>query len=261
MLESIIIFLFIVIIALSGYYFRLLTKSGSLAACLTGFTVALGFGVKGLLLLGFFFASSSFWSKYKRKKKIKIEERHEKGSRRDWQQVAANGGTAAVFSLLYFAFPHQVWMIGFAISIAAANSDTWASEIGSLSKRPPVYIRTFKRVEAGTSGAISFLGTVAAIFGSLTIAILSSFFFHLTFVETVIIFCFGFMGNIIDTLFGAYFQVVYQCKICLTEVESKWHCETMTILKRGTTLINNDFVNFSSGFLAALIGMLVISLI
>lgn len=259
--ESIFISLFIILIAISGYYLRLLTMSGSIAACLTGFAIGLGFGLKGLLLLGFFFASSSFWSKYKSKNKIKNEERHEKGSRRDWQQVAANGGTAAVFSLFYFAFPHPVWVIGFAISIAAANSDTWASEIGSLSKRPPLYIRTFKRIETGTSGAVSLLGTVAAVCGSLTIAIFSFYFFHLTFMETVIIFCFGFLGNIIDTLFGAFIQVVYQCKICLTEVESKWHCGKKTILIRGTPIFNNDFVNFTSGFLVALMGMIVSSLI
>ncbi len=60
-----------------------------------------------------------------------------------------------------------IWLMGFIVCIASANSDTWASEIGSLSKKNPIYIRTFKRIERGTSGAISLLGSIAALSGSL----------------------------------------------------------------------------------------------
>lgn len=56
-------------------------------------------------------------------------------------------------------------MLGFMVCLASSNSDTWASEIGSLSRKKPIYIRTFKRIERGTSGAISGLGTVAAFAG------------------------------------------------------------------------------------------------
>ncbi|MBU8879385.1 DUF92 domain-containing protein [Bacillus sp. FJAT-29790] len=256
MSDPIFIYLFIAVTAISGYYFRLLTKSGSIAAFLIGLAVSAAFGMNGLLLLGFFFASSSFLSKYKSKVKIKIEERHEKGSRRDWQQVAANGGTAAIAGLLYLAFPHPIWFIGFAISIASSNSDTWASEIGSLSKRPPVFLRSFKRIETGTSGAVSFLGTFAAIGGALTIAALSSYLFHLTSNEFLVIFIFGFAGNVFDTLLGAFVQAVYQCKVCHMEVESLNHCGVKTQLTKGVSFINNDFVNFFSGFLAAILGTL-----
>ncbi|MBY0122389.1 DUF92 domain-containing protein [Bacillus sp. S/N-304-OC-R1] len=248
--------LFIAATALCGYLLRLLTMSGSLAALTVGILIGLGFGVKGLLLLGFFFASSSFWSKYKRRNKAKIEERHEKGSQRDWIQVAANGGTAAICSLLHLASPNELWLYGFAISIAAANSDTWASEIGSLSKRAPIFIRSFKSVEAGTSGAISVLGTVAALCGSLTISLLGYYLFHISFSRMLVIFLFGFIGNVIDTLFGAFIQVVYQCKKCGAEVEVRSHCGTKTANKRGLLVMNNDAVNFISGFMAALIGLL-----
>ncbi len=256
-MDWIILILFIIVTSVIGYFTKLLTWSGSLAACVIGLAVALGFGVKGLLLLGFFFASSSFWSKFKRKKKLKIEERHEKGSQRDWQQVAANGGAAALFSLLYYIFSLPVFLIGFAIAIAAANSDTWASEVGSLSKRPPIFIRTLKRIDTGTSGAISLLGTIAAIFGSLTIALLSYFFFQISFSSVLIIFAFGFLGNIIDTIFGAFFQVVYQCETCHAEVESLRHCGTKTTIKKGHPIFNNDFVNFFSGLLSAILGLMI----
>lgn len=257
MMDWIVIILFIIVISVSGYFYKLLTWSGSLAACVIGLAVALGFEVKGLFLLGFFFASSSFWSKFKRKNKVKAEERQEKGSQRDWQQVVANGGTCALFSLLYALFPLPEFIIGFAIAIAAANSDTWASEIGSLSKHPPIFIRTLKRIETGTSGAISLLGTIAAILGSLTIALLSYYFFQLSFSFVLIIFAFGFFGNVIDTILGAFFQVVYQCEICLAEVESLKHCGTRTTIIKGHPIFNNDFVNFFSGLLAAIFGLMI----
>ena len=249
--------LFILLTSIIGYFLKLLTKSGSIAAFIIGLVVNLGFGIKGLLLLGFFFASSSFWSKYKRKNKIKTEDRHEKGSQRDWQQVVANGGTAALFSLLNYLFPLPLWTIGFAIAIAAANSDTWASELGSLSRQQPLFIRTLKRIETGTSGAVSLFGTTAAFCGSFVIAILSYFFFPISLTVGLIIFGFGFIGNVIDTLFGAFFQVIYQCKICLKEVEALKHCGVATQLKRGHPIFNNDFVNFFSGFLAAFLGLII----
>ncbi|TCJ04162.1 DUF92 domain-containing protein [Cytobacillus praedii] len=256
MINIIFLSLFIAVMAFCGYSFRLLTISGSIAAFFVGLAVSLGFGIKGLIILGFFFASSSYWSKYKKRNKVEIEGRHEKGSRRDWQQVAANGGTAALFSLLYLIFPKTMWIIGFAISLAAANSDTWASEIGSLSKRRPFFIRTFKPIDAGTSGAVSLLGTFAAISGAFTISLLAFYFFHLTIIEAAVIFVFGFVGNLIDTVLGAFTQAVYRCNVCKIEVEALSHCGKKTTFIRGVPFMNNDFVNYSSGLVAALLGIL-----
>lgn len=258
MIEVTFIFIFVAITAISGYYLKLLSKSGSVAAFIIGLAIGLGIGIAGLLILGFFFASSSFWSKYKSKDKVKVEDRLEKGSRRDWQQVTANGGAAALASLFFLFFPDPIWLIGFSISIASSNSDTWASEIGSLSKKPPLLIRTLTRTETGTSGAVSLPGTLAAIGGAGVIAFLAFYLLHLSFTEALIIFTFGFAGNVIDTILGAFFQVVYQCKDCGAEVEKLKHCSSNTIVKRGIRFINNDVVNFLSAFIAALLGISIV---
>lgn len=256
MLEYTLIFMFIFFTALAGFYLKLLSMSGSLAAFVIGIAVGWGFGLPGLLVLGFFFVSSSLWSKCKNKRKTRIEDMHEKGSRRDWQQVAANGGLAGLASLLYLAFPSPVWLVGFLISIAAANSDTWASELGSLSKRSPLSVRTLKAAETGTSGAISMLGTFAAIAGAFAIALLSVYLFRATLFELLLIFSLGFAGNVIDTFLGAFFQAVYRCKVCGAEVEKRNHCGNKTALLRGKRFANNDFVNFLSVLAAAALGML-----
>ncbi|MDQ0269443.1 DUF92 domain-containing protein [Cytobacillus purgationiresistens] len=255
MIGSILLVIFVASISLAGYYLRLLTKSGSIAAFFVGVSVSLGFGLQGLLLLGFFFASSSFWSKFKSKKKESIEDRHEKGSTRDWQQVVANGGLAALFSLLYAIHPSDVFLLGFLISLASANADTWASELGSLSKKPPLFIRTLKPIETGTSGAVSLLGTAAALAGSFTLVLLACLLMSLSLSIGFIVFIFGFLGNIVDSFLGAYSQVIYRCLECGKDVEGWEHCGQRTSRIRGISFMNNDAVNFLSALIAVIIGV------
>lgn len=247
--------LFILCIAALGYYFRFLTISGSIAASIVGILTMLGLQMRGLFLLGAFFATSSLWSKYKRVQKNKIEEKHAKGSQRDWQQVAANGGGAAVASLLYYFDGDPMWILCFCIFIASSNSDTWASEIGTLSKKAPISIRSLQTVQEGTSGAVSMLGTMAGISGSLLIALLSSVFLGMEGAMMVFIFLFGFLGNVIDTLLGAFLQATYKCKNCGMETEKLAHCGKKTIKIRGFRILNNDVVNFLSGLFAVLLGV------
>lgn len=255
-MESQIILLLIVVFgAIAGYYQKSLTISGCIAACFVGILTTLGLHAEGLILLGAFFVTSSSWSKYKRYYKNKVEERHEKGPRRDWQQVVANGGVASIMSFFYYIDPDPVWIFAFCILLASSNSDTWASEIGTLSTKPPISVRTFRVVLKGTSGAVSTLGTLAAICGSFLIAVLSFYLFELKISVALFIFILGFLGNVIDTILGASVQAVYNCKICRIETEKVAHCGHKTKLVRGYTFFNNDIVNFLSSLIAALIGM------
>ncbi len=243
----------ILFVSYLAYKRRSLTKSGAIAAFFVGSGIALGFGSKGLVVLGVFFVSSSMLSKYKSKTKQTMEDKTKKGSRRDAWQVMANGGFAAIVGIIYFFTKESVWIIVFAILLAAANSDTWASEIGSLSKKKPISVRTFKQAATGTSGAVSVLGTIAAFAGSLLIALTANFLFALEPGSFVVILVFGFLGNIVDTLLGAFVQVEYKCPVCGRIVESKVECHTTLVKTKGFALFNNDMVNVLSGFLAALV--------
>ncbi|MFZ7945398.1 DUF92 domain-containing protein [Neobacillus sp. 19] len=234
----------------------LLTASGAFTAILVGLAVYIGFGINGIVVICTFFVTSSFWSKYKSSVKKPMEEKLANGSARNWRQVMANGGGAGFFSIMYFLQPDQIWLIGFIVCLASANSDTWASEIGSLSRKKPIYIRTMKRVDNGTSGAISLLGSAAALSGSLLISVLSFLLFDLNIILTFLVFFFGFIGNVIDTLIGAFYQQVYVCQRCGLETEKKKHCLLPTTRIKGFTLVDNDMVNFLSGFLAAMLAIL-----
>ncbi|PLT34707.1 DUF92 domain-containing protein [Bacillus sp. V5-8f] len=261
MLDNFFYFCIIVITAYAGWKVKSLSRSGAIATVFVGTSVAIGFQLPGLLLLGLFFATSSFWSKYKSASKRSIEEKLEKGDARDWQQVLANGGNAALASCVHFLYPSEMSLVAFIVSIAAANSDTWASEIGVLSKRRPFYILTLKPAEPGTSGAVSLLGSIAGFLGAGFIAVSAIYLFKLSWTPLLaFVTVFGFLGNLIDTLFGAVVQARFRCEACGLETEKNYHCGKETLLVKGRRSINNDVINLSSITIACLIALLMIPL-
>ena len=60
--------------------------------------------------------------------------------------------------------------------VATVNADTWATELGVLSKNKPIFILTGKPVTTGTSGAISLGGTIAGFVGAFFIGALAIIF-------------------------------------------------------------------------------------
>ncbi len=246
MIKAIIYFLVTFAGALFAYKEKALSRSGAIAACFVGFAVLIGTGWRGFLILGLFFASSSFFSSYKRHLKKTAEEKLANTSRRNWAQVAANGGAPAFFSLVYAFTSNEVFLYAFFVSIAAAASDTWASELGVLSKGKPVHIATFKRCAPGTSGAISSFGTAASAAGAALIAFVAFFLFNLSVPVMLMIGLFGFLGSVADTLLGAFVQVEYTCPICGVQTEREEHCLGRTIRVSGVTWFNNEAVNSTS---------------
>lgn len=256
MIKGLLFCVFIAACAFLARLFSALTLSGAVAASVTGILVYLGFGLKGVLVLVLFFVTSSFFSKYKKEVKKEATEKTEKGDCRDWRQVAANGGIAALAGIGHFLTGEELWLFIFSVSLACANADTWASEIGVLSRKPPLSLRTFSNAAPGTSGAVSGAGTLAAFSGSFLIAAAVYFLFSVSLETAMLIFIFGFLGNVIDSIIGAYWQALYQCRVCQKETERLTHCGRKTKKIKGLSVLNNDMVNFLSGLSAAIIGVI-----
>ncbi|MGG4079563.1 DUF92 domain-containing protein [Geobacillus stearothermophilus] len=240
----------------SGWLLRLLSASGAAATVVVGALVGYGFSWSGLWLLGLFFTSSSFFSHIGRRKKEKLAEKVAKGGRRDAVQVLANGGVPAALGLLAALLPDPVWNELFVVAVAAANADTWASEIGALSRRPPRTWPSFQPVEAGTSGAVTLLGTAASLAGALFIA--ASGALLLPAAPWLPLALFGWFGSWLDTWLGAAWQTVYRCPVCGIATERKQHCGRMTVQVKGWRWLDNDAVNVLSAAGAVLAAALVL---
>lgn len=258
--------------AVAAWRMGWLSRSGAAAACLLGGLV-FGFGgwAWAALLLSFFFSSSLLSRVGQRRKQAVEQEKFAKGARRDWGQVAANGGAAAFFVLLHLAFPQSIWpWLAFAGSLAAANADTWATELGVLSRAAPRLITNGKVVEQGTSGGISTGGTLAALGGAGLIGLLSGAMLswaapgaEITPIAAgAVITLAGLGGSLVDSLLGATVQAMFFCPACGKETERHplHRCGTATLAARGWAWMNNDLVNglctLSGGALSAALGCL-----
>ncbi len=230
----------------------MLSSGGAVAAAITG---ALTFGIGGLapaVLLVTFFISSSLLSRWNTDRKQSLSERSQKSGRRDEWQVAANGAVPAFLAVGYGLTQDTVWLVGAAGALAASNADTWATEVGVLAQAKPRLITNLQPVDAGTSGAISLLGSIAALAGGLLIGLVAAPIegdISLLYVASTV----GLLASMLDSLLGATLQAQYFCSQCdqLTEKHPVHSCGTTTVWIRGWTWLGNDQVNLAASVAGA----------
>lgn len=187
---------------------KALSQSGAWAAGLLGTVLFVGGGWPWLVLVGTFFVSASaltFWTPPGDGPADRSGDRSLDRSGRRWDQVAANGGVAALAAAIHGL---SGWPLSFAAAggaIAAAAADTWGTEIGRWSSRPPRLITSGTVVRGGTSGGVTLIGTLGELAGALTVAVVAAvlavqpFPFRL-FVATAAA---GFSGALLDSVLGA----------------------------------------------------------
>jgi uncharacterized protein (TIGR00297 family) len=159
-------------LALAAYIKKSLSISGFIGAILLGVSLYYFGGFYFWILMISFSVSSSFFTKFGESAKKVLDDINEKGGQRDYIQVIANGLLGFIFGFLYFVTHKEMFIIALATSFAASNADTWASELGVLSKMEPVSIINFKKIQKGVSGGVSVFGTISSLTGSLFIALI-----------------------------------------------------------------------------------------
>lgn len=125
--------------------------------------------------------------------------------RRTSKNVISNGVVAcfmAAFGGYYLPF-----VGGFIGAIATATADTLGSEIGVLDAHPRL-ITTFQKVDPGTNGAISVLGTASGIVGAGIIGIAAYFLGIVAnpFSAIIVSIVSGTVGCFMDSILGAVFE-------------------------------------------------------
>lgn len=253
------------LISFIAYKNSSLSKSGLIAAIILGTGIYFFGGLFFSIIMIAFFVSSSLLSKFKKINKDKLEKINEKGENRDFMQVIANGGVGLIVAIIYYFNQSSIYLLSYGVSFAVSTADTWASEIGVLSKRKPINILTLKPLETGMSGGISLLGTSFALLGSSFIAsihFILNIFIYKDLKEGLIYssYCFllGFFGAIIDSLLGASLQAQYYCEELDTITEKRVYKGKTNKLIKGISFINNDIVNLSSNIISSLFTFLII---
>lgn len=229
-----------------------------------------------LILMAFFVSSTALgWVRPEEKEALKAM--HQKGNRRDLFQVLANGGMGLLMAILFGLTRDPAWAVGFAVSFASSNADTWASELGALSRNDPVSLLRLRPVPRGISGGVSLAGCAASLAGAafialifaaenLSLRLLSGGFVRVTaFVAAA-----GFLGSLLDSLLGGTLQAQYvpaagdakRARPALLVTERAFTDEGVpNRLARGLSFVNNDVVNFASCTAATIAAVLLSRLV
>jgi len=238
--------------AIAGLSYRLhfLSGSGSAALVLLGTLV---FGVGGWPFAGpilAFFILSSLLSKVGKKRKHTLQSVFEKSGTRDAGQVLANGGVAGIMVLLWYFSKNDLLYVAYVAALASVTADTWATEIGVLARGNPRSILTLKSVPMGTSGGVSLIGTLGALFGSFVLVVVGAIFSpHVSprvfgWTEAAVVLIAGLLASMVDSLLGATVQAQFKCPSCGKITERLVHCDDVkTTFFHGFKWINNDVVN------------------
>ena len=233
MIDNFLFAALILLVLFISYKKKQLSISGYIGAVIMAILLY-GFGGSSYIYpLVVFFITSSILSHFD-KENIKI-----KKSNRNISQVYANGGVALFICIINHFYYHDLMYPCFLASAAAANSDTWGTELGKMSNKNPIDIISGHETAPGTSGGITLIGTIGSILGSFVIGIVGHYFYvSLNLLLLVIIS--GFLSSIIDSILGSTVQARYISAdgFIITEKYKK-----LFYLFTGSNKINNDIVN------------------
>lgn len=157
-----------------AYFKKVFDLKASITASLIGFIIIIYTDFFWFMLLLIFLIISYFVTIWKYS--VKYKNGHSEGlvGERGVKNVIANGIiplSVVVLSGLLDEIAAGLSGFLFIISIAIATSDTFASEIGIISKKPRMITDPKKIVDPGVDGGVSLLGNTAAFLGALLIGI------------------------------------------------------------------------------------------
>ena len=187
----------------------LLTKAGWVHAGLLGTLLWGGIGWRAWLAVVVYLVMGSTVTRlgWRIKKREGLEQ--SRGGRRGPENVWGSAATGAALAVLIGTGlePRALLMVGFAASFSAKLADTFGSEIGKRWGHTTVLITTFRRVPAGTEGAISLEGTLASAVGSsLMTAVMWSLGLLNTVQQAVVVTVVGLIATIAESFLGALAQ-------------------------------------------------------
>jgi uncharacterized protein (TIGR00297 family) len=219
-----------------------LSRSGAGGALVIGLA-ALNSGPHWLGVLLVYFLAATVVSRYRAAMKVRRAGPFlEKAGPRDAAQVLANGGAFAAGLAAAALTGNPAWHVFAAGALAASSADTWATELGLLSSRPPRSVLSNKPVPHGSSGGVTLAGSVSGVAGAAVVAVAMIAF--RTGPHPAAVLLAGVAGMVVDSLLGATLQERRRCPRCDSGSERRVHsCGAATVYSGGARGVNNDVVN------------------
>ncbi len=233
----------VLLVVLPALCLRWLSISGAIAAFVVGWVTFTAGGLQAAGVLLAFFVTSSALSRWRAERKRRMESLTARGAQRGAVQVLANGGIATLCVALYGLTSDTRWWLAFVGAYAAANADTWSSEVGVLSRTPPRHILTGRLLRAGDSGGVTLVGLLAGCAGSAVVAGVAWLVYPVPLQRVVAVALGGIVGNLLDSVLGGALQARYRCVRCGEAVERREHCGSPAQYIAGWRWLNNDVVN------------------
>ncbi len=254
----------VLLFALVAIASKAIDKGGFLASVFVGYSILMGGGWTWFAVIATFFTLGVGFTYYKYEYKESLGSAQEKGGARNWPNIIANGGVAAVLGICELIFGGSVFAIMYLGAMAAAAADTVATEVGLLSHSSPRLITNLRmRVSPGTSGGVTALGFIGSLMASLVIGILAlAVGVAGGGMRLIAVALFGgIVGSLGDSLLGADVQRKGHCTVCGKQSEGTIHCGEKVRFTSGNRFIDNNIVNLLATAIGAAAGLLVVVLL
>ncbi len=201
-----IICLFALLLGVGAYWAKAADAPAVISETIVGFLVIIFSGLSWFLLLLVFYLMGGGFTRYGYAKKEKLGIAQSHGGVRGYKNVFSNSLAPLAMAVLYGIYGNDLFLYAFVGSVATANGDTLASEIGETSRSKPRMITTLKETEPGVDGGVTLLGEGASLIGALIIGILAVISGMTGSIGIVIGTAAGFLGTNFDSLLGATLQ-------------------------------------------------------
>lgn len=143
---------------------RTVGRSGFIAGVTAGTVVYLAVGRVGFALLALFFVAGSVLTRVGFARKRALGAAQERRGARSAANVIGKGLVPVACAVLAWHLEGPPWaQVAYTAALAAALADTAGTELGPLLGRRFWTLPRFRRVPAGTPGAISAEGTIAGL--------------------------------------------------------------------------------------------------
>ena len=198
--------IFALVLGIGAYFAKAADSDAVLSETIVCLLVILFAGLTWfILLLAFYLLGGAFTRYgYSHKHRLGIAQSH--GGVRGYKNVYSNSLVPLALAICYGVYGNDVFIFAFIASVATANGDTLASEIGETSRSKPRMITTLKETETGVDGGVTPLGEAASLAGAVIIGLLATGMGMAGAFGIVVAAIGGFLGTNFDSLLGATLQ-------------------------------------------------------